>query len=400
VQANKWDPLDNCALIEGTQTMNSVKVLLARRLTDPLDRARPLWDMQFAHKFNLPEGRHVSAVILTMHHSMGDGFTLCHQIVRRTMSADTSISLKDCFPFSTPSLINRGIIPTKVFSATLRVINAILKLLFMRRDPVSALRRASPRTVFDQIVTDLVELPFSVNDLKVIAKKLEKATKADKIYLNDVIVAATTLALGELISWTHDVTSAVWIGLNRHSVLERPHDRSLDWGNANLGTCYLSLPTSESDPLTALHLCHNRLSELKGSPEPLVANKILKALGSIPLAFTWPFRNILMDKMSVSVSNFPGPVHPIKFPVAPDGLTNSTYLGVGTVKSAFFSVAPPFSYGPYITIISYAGKLNVSVAVAEKLMPQDTVSILVHQRIPNAIRRLNDAALRVVNQVT
>lgn len=391
LKASDWHPFDNCRCVEEPQTLATSKLLVSERLTEPLNISKPLWEMQFIDTFLLDSGEAVSAMVLTIHHSMGDGFTLCHQMMRRSMPSETGFTMKECYPFEARDQTPVGYSPVSLLKTGFRICSTAVKLLLMTPDPVSALRNSRTRKLSDKIITEMVELQFSVDEIKGIAKKAELALSVSdkRIFLNDVIVAVISLALGPLLEKKHDVTSAIWVALNRKSVMERPRERQHEWGNSNLGTCYLKLPTAESDPLKVLLKCHDRLAQLKRSPEPFVANKILKLLGSLPMRLLWPFRNILLDKMSVSISNFPGPVHPIRFPVAPDGTLNTTLKGVGTVKSAFFSVAPPFSYGPYFTLLSYDGKIFMSISVAERLMNQHTLSDLVLNRIPNSVRFLD-----------
>jgi hypothetical protein len=275
-----------------------------------------------------------------------------------------------------------------------KIVKSIFKLLLLKPDPPSALRNVITRRIDDKIICDVGLLPASVDRLKKIAHKASLTLGHQlhgKVFLNDIVVTACSMALGDLMEQRHDVTSAIWIGLNRRSVIDRPKLRRFDWGNENLGTCYLQLPTGVKDPLLALQQCHVRLCDLKDSPEPIVANRLLALLGSLPLWILWPFRNFLMDKMSASISNFPGPVKQIKIPVAPDAGPNKCYEGIGVVKEAFFLVAPPFKYGPYVTILSYCGNMYLAISAAEKLMSQRTVSELVNERIQEAIDKLERA---------
>ena len=136
--------------------------------------------------------------------------------------------------------------------------------------------------------------------------------------------------------------------------------------------------------------CHDNLHDLKSSPEPLIANKLLSLLGSFPQFFTRPFRYLLMDKMSTSISNFPGPVLPIRFPVQPAGAaTLNITAGIGTIKHVFFLVAPPMSFGPYVTIISYCGKMYLGLSVNESLMNEPDLEKFAIFSIPNAIRQID-----------
>jgi len=181
--------------------------------------------------------------------------------------------------------------------------------------------------------------------------------------------------------------------LNRKSVIERPRHRRDDWGNQNLGVSYLKLPTgaTKDSPESILLECHRRLNRMKSSPEPLVANKLLTIVGSVPFGLIWPFRNVLMDKMSTSISNFPGPVKQIRLPASLDGQTGP---GVGTLKEVYFTVAPPFSYGPYVTMASYNGQMHLAITIAEKLMTEEKVKELVRERIPAAFNKLAQVVRR------
>lgn len=393
-----WSPRDNCRQIDGDHTLESAHALISARLVLPLDVRRPVWDLAFISNHHRRVGDVVSAVVLTLHHSMGDGFTLCHQMMRRSASVDPTLTMHQCYPFHAPTERKR----TKSFSERLgiayKVYKSVVKLILLAPDPASALRNKSPRSMSDEIAVAMAPIRFSVNELKSITKDADALLRLNhaiegKVSLNDLVVAAVAMALGELLQGDPkrtDVLSAIWVGLNRKSVIERPVDRQDDWGNQNLGVTYLSLPTGCSgDPIDDVLLTtHLRLHEMKNSPEPVVANKLLKLIGSLPFKLLWPLRRILMDKISTSISNFPGPTHPIKFPVAPDGGTNRTELGVGVIKDVYFLVAPPMSFGPYVTIISYSGRMYLSIAVAKNLMPQSMVTELVNDKIPQAFSKL------------
>lgn len=402
VKAIDWHPFDNFLRCTETQTIESAKQLMSKRMTDPLDVRKPVWECTFIDTFHAEENSAVSAAILTMHHSMGDGFTLCHQLMRRAIPADTKLTMHECYPFHAPVATGSHSIIERInrFTITLtRVLGSAAKLLLLQPDPVTPLRNSTLRRIEDKIVCDVSILPLSVNDLKTIAKNAtDYYGLGSKISINDVVVAAITLAFKEVLgpNHCHDITSAIWVGLNRKSVIERPRHRCDDWGNQNLGVSYLKLPTgtvmkSSGSPDSILIECHKRLNEMKSSPEPLVANMLLKIVGSVPFWMIWPFRNVLMDKMSASISNFPGPVKQIRLPVSLDGQEGP---GVGTLKEVFFTVAPPFSYGPYVTMASYNGRMHLALTIAEKLMREDQVRVLVRERIPEAFNKLAQVVKR------
>ena len=401
IKATNWNPFDNFVHCTDNQNLESAKRMMSKRMTDPLDIKKPVWECTFIDSFISEQGSPVSAAILTMHHSMGDGFTLCHQLMRRAIPVDPKLTMHDCYPFQAPVVPNNLSFIHKFHRSlitSLGVLSSTAKLLLLQPDPVSPLRNSTLRKVDDNIVCDVSILPLSVDDLKSIAKNAtEYFNCGTKISINDVVVAAITLAFKEILgsNHCHDITSAIWVGLNRKSVIERPRNRIDDWGNQNLGVSYLSLPTGatnkSSSPESILLECHKRLNDMKLSPEPLVANMLLRIVGSVPFWLIWPVRNALMDKMSASISNFPGPVKPIRIPASLDG---QTAPGVGTLKEVFFTVAPPFSYGPYVTMASYNGRMHLAITIAEKLMKENQVEELVRQTIPAAFHKIAQVVRR------
>jgi hypothetical protein len=53
--------------------------------------------MAFIERFELDGGRPAgSCAMLTLHHSMGDGFTLCHQLLRRSAPEGEGVTIEEC----------------------------------------------------------------------------------------------------------------------------------------------------------------------------------------------------------------------------------------------------------------------------------------------------------------
>jgi hypothetical protein len=95
-----------------------------------------------------------------------------------------------------------------------------------------------------------------------------------------------------------------------------------------------------------------------------------------------------MDKMSTSVSNFPGPVHPIRFPLIPTDRPDGVPAGSGVMKQIYFFVAPPMSIGPYVTIMSYCGKMYMGVTVNEALISDQQLQRFAKVCVPSALEEL------------
>jgi hypothetical protein len=86
VKAENWRPSDNFCRVTGQQTELSVKQLVSDRLAAPLDKSRPVWEVQFIDSLLDDDSKEfISAMILTMHHSASLYVTsLCEEPVRPT----------------------------------------------------------------------------------------------------------------------------------------------------------------------------------------------------------------------------------------------------------------------------------------------------------------------------
>ncbi len=149
--------------------------------------------------------------------------------------------MHQCFPFQAPQGTRSSFSLYKTLILACRVVQSTLKLLLMSPDPAGPLRPASPRTLTDKISVGMAEIPLSVTELKSIAKSADELLHKShgiqgKLTLNDLVVAAVTMAFRAIApTQSSDVISAIWVGLNRKSVVERPPNRDDDWGNQNLG---------------------------------------------------------------------------------------------------------------------------------------------------------------------
>ncbi len=86
---SSWTPRKNCKRVAEEYNLVCVHNLVSKLLVDSLDLRLPLWELAFIESYKYDSTvKTVSACILTIHHSLGDGFTLCHQLIRRAVPAD------------------------------------------------------------------------------------------------------------------------------------------------------------------------------------------------------------------------------------------------------------------------------------------------------------------------
>lgn len=72
-------------------------------ISEPLDRARPLWQLWVIHGSKTPEGRPRSVVLARVHHSLGDGLAQLMVLLSLTAPSPSSSSATRCRICSTPT---------------------------------------------------------------------------------------------------------------------------------------------------------------------------------------------------------------------------------------------------------------------------------------------------------
>merc|ERR1719337_347586 len=94
----------------------------------------------------------------------------------------------------------------------------------------------------------------------------------------------------------------------------------------------------------------DEISELKGSPEPLLAQQFMRLFGLMPTMITNPIWHALSNKISLSVSNLPGPPVGWKFS--------------GVQMSSFSVFVPPVgTISTFALITSFDDRITLSIAM-------------------------------------
>ncbi|KAF4715728.1 hypothetical protein FOZ63_001783, partial [Perkinsus olseni] len=249
---------------------------------------------------------------------------------------------------------------------------------------------------------------FSVAKIKEIA---HSATTTDhKKSVNDVVrevlLAAISRALGmyceekkdkmEKVKIPENFQSAMWVSLDRASPFkfEKGERR---WGNEGLGVCYLSLPIGVKSAVDQLNIVYHRIRDLIGSPEPLLANKLqaLIALLPYPIAhFLWPR---VTDKVTLSISNVPGPQAQLRWPVNRDEDLKEQIPRSGIIRDMLFFVPPVYDIGIMASIISYNNRVNVGMTTAGEWIDQDDVHHIIYDLVPRAMREIREGVASCKN---
>ena len=328
-------------------------------MAQPLDPSRPLWS--FHHVENFKNG---SALVLRLHHCMGDGLGLLlvllamtemdggdasranpfRQLFEHTADLDTiRREAERMMPDGMRLLLASSDAfqdPKRRWLARLAVPGALLRLTF---------RPSDERTTIKGPLVPQKRVAWSgripVETVKQLGRNLGGT-------MNDVLVAAMSGALGRYLATRGDNAKNIRAVM---PVSMRPLAEMADLGN-RFGLMFLSLPMTIADPLARLRELRRRAEALKRSAEPLAALGILHALGAVPLSVQRLVVRIFGTKGTCVFTNVPGPRETIYFAGLP-------------IDDIFFWVPQSGKLGLGISILSYAGSVRLGVVTDAGLVP-------------------------------
>ena len=135
----------------------------------------------------------------------------------------------------------------------------------------------------------------------------------------------------------------------------RPLDKAWQLGN-RFGLVPLVLPIGIANPLDRVYAVRTRMSELKGSYQPMLAFAVLAVAGLLIKPAQDAILNLFSKKATAVMTNVPGPKDPIRF------------CG-STVKRVMFWVPQSGDIGMGVSILSYAGGVQFGLITDTGLCP-------------------------------
>jgi WS/DGAT/MGAT family acyltransferase len=344
-------------------------------MSTPLDFTKPLWQC------HLIEGvGRGSAVLMRLHHCIGDGLALVHVLLSMT---DRVPWVEPCHPLKALRrslerhigdqvgwLADRaaGVVEGAV-RATLRVGHAVHDVGDAIRHPWHLVELTQSAAQGATVLFDMLMRPadpptplrgplgvskraawsrsFPVAEAKRIGEGLGAT-------INDVLLAAVSGGLRRYLERRGTPTR----GLQFHAMVPvnlRPPERADDLGN-RFGLIYLALPVGVRRREERLRLVQERMQAMKRSPEPVAGLQILGALGLAPRKLAEVFVNLFGSKATAVMTNVIGPREPIYF----DGRR---------ISDVMFWVPQSGRMGLGVSIFSYDGRVVVGVASDRGLVP-------------------------------
>jgi WS/DGAT/MGAT family acyltransferase len=172
--------------------------------------------------------------------------------------------------------------------------------------------------------------------------------------INDVLLACAAGAIGQYLR-DHgedpagkEIRAMVPVNL-------RPLDQAWQLGN-RFGLAPLVLPIGIENPIARVFAVRQRMSELKGSYQPLLAFAILAMSGLFIKPVQDFVTGLFAKKTTAVMTNVPGPTEPL------------TFCGA-ELRQSIFWVPQSGDIGIGISIFSYAGGVQFGLITDRKLCP-------------------------------
>lgn len=367
---------------------DDLKRLVGRVLSQPLDRDRPLWEMWLVEGLE----RDRFALLIKVHHCMMDGVSgvsLLTTLFRA--EPDASIPQPDAWlPREAPSPLRVVLAEAIDWASTpLALVRAAARAL---RAPGRALRQSQERAAsVSEALHSALQLPsatildrpigphrriewrvFDLSEIKVLGRQL-----GGKV--NDVVLAIVAGAMRRFLQSRGErlekIDYRVVVPVNMRSPSGEP-------GVANRDSAFfLSLPVSESDPLTRFEAVRAETARLKTSHAADgidFLEELVDRTGSTWLIGLFARIALRVQPYNQIVSNVPGPQYPL-------------YV-LGARLLELYPMPPLFErQGLGTAVMSYDGRLCWSILADRDVVPD--LGALARD-VDAAFHELRDAARR------
>lgn len=189
--------------------------------------------------------------------------------------------------------------------------------------------------------------PLPLDEVRAVGKALNCS-------INDVLLSCVAGAIGGYLKSLGDdvadkeIRAMVPVNL-------RPMEDAYKLGN-KFGLAPVVLPIGLDNPIERIYQVRRRMTELKGSLQPLLAFGLLAVAGSLPKSVQDVLLNLFSKKTTAVMTNVPGPRNKLKFCGA-------------TLEQSLFWVPQSGSVGLGVSILSYGGGVQFGVISDSELCP-------------------------------
>jgi WS/DGAT/MGAT family acyltransferase len=346
--------------------------LVARHFAQPMDMARPLWDLCLVEGLDrLPgvaPGSH--ALLQRFHHAAIDGASGAYALM----------ALADCDASGTPALrpgaaAAPGTVPPGLtvltralaanLSAPLRMMRSVWRsapgLLATAGRGVTAAsssgRSGVPISRFNQRISShrvFAATGFPLRDLRKRSRRVEGAT------INDVILAIVGGALRRYLLEHDDLPRDTLVAMS--PINARPRDGAEAAAGNVLSLMTVALGTDIENPVARLQSIRNRTREAKAAKAGTGVRLLTDLTRHVPGAMLAAVARLASDERfarnqaNLIVTNVPGP----QVPLYMNGARLTHQFGMGPVTHGL---------GLFISAHSYAGAISFCITADRRLLP-------------------------------
>jgi len=357
---------------KGQGEREALQALCGKLATQAFDAKRPLWQFHLIERY---EGG--SALILRIHHCIGDGISLISVVQSITDGGDEPPSRKsrrgpddEKGDWLSDSVIQPLTdIAVKALGMTGKGVARSVEVL---SQPQQLLGSLDVARVGYQVLGDVAALALMPDDSATRLKGMPEGSKRvawteplplDAVKtigkglncsINDVLLSCVAGAIGQYLCDRGDdptgqeIRAMVPVNL-------RPLDQAWQLGN-KFGLAPLVLPIGIHNPIERVYAVRRRMSELKGSYQPLLAFAVLAIAGLMIKPVQDAILNLFAKKATAVMTNVPGPAKPLIF------------CG-STIRQTMFWVPASGHIGVGVSILSYAGGVQFGLITDAKLCP-------------------------------
>jgi WS/DGAT/MGAT family acyltransferase len=359
----------------GESPRHALQARVGELATMPFDPHRPLWQFHLIDDY---EGG--SALIARVHHCIGDGIALISVMLsitdggndppqrRKREPADTAPEddwlsdavLKPLTDLTIKAIVMYGIGVAKSVEMLSNPQQPLLGSLDMARVGYQAISDVAALAIMpDDSPTALKGKPIGK---KVVAwsepMSLEIVKSIGKglgCSINDVLLACAAGAIGNYLHDNGEDTEGKEIRA-MVPVNLRPLEDAWKLGN-RFGLAPLVLPIGIGNPVERVYAVRQRMNELKGSYQPLLAFAVLAVSGLLIKPVQDTLLGMFAKKATAVMTNVPGPAKPL------------TFCG-STLKQTMFWVPASGDIGVGVSILTYAGGVQFGLITDGKLCPE------------------------------
>eukprot|EP01103_Thecamoeba_quadrilineata_P013160 TRINITY_DN3566_c0_g1_i1.p1 TRINITY_DN3566_c0_g1~~TRINITY_DN3566_c0_g1_i1.p1 ORF type:complete len:340 (-),score=44.93 TRINITY_DN3566_c0_g1_i1:63-1082(-) len=316
---------------------------MGNQLSEKFDLNHPLWRVNLIE--NYKQG---SAVIIVLHHVIGDGIALMH-ILDTILDTDHHNNNHHSKPSATPVVITKPTLIsnlTKIVTIGIKSVIVLGKLIMVAGNP-STVPLFKKYGLQGGRVVSWVDVA-TLDEVRAIGRKL-------KVTVNDVIIAALAGAFHRIAPHGSErvwMLSPVNLRLHRERHLNVKASKEPSLTN-DVGTIFLPL-SLKLNPIDRLSDVKSETTYIKASPEPFITAFVTFVMANIGLFAMRLVCPIFANRVTALLTNVPGPTH-------------QKHIAGQPIDRLIYFIPTQFSIPMFFGVISYNNNISVSVSADRAL---------------------------------